>query len=172
MPWPNITLTVYHGTDSLSGNNIRMNGILAQYFNPSSDFGAGFYVTTSLHQAKNWANERVRTIGGFGVNAEVLQYDLSRSAIETLEHLVFVTDTQDFHDLCAFCRGGGGVSHGRTAPYDAIYGPVSLSPQTLVIANCDQICFPNPANIVDANGNSVFRLPAGTMSSTPNTYFV
>ncbi|TCU33143.1 DUF3990 domain-containing protein [Rhizobium azibense] len=169
MVWNNGPLIVYHGTDSLSGSNIRMNSIQASRFNPMSDFGAGFYVTTSLHQAKNWANERVRTIGGRG-SAEVLEYSLARSAVDRLEHLAFVTDTQDYHELVAFCWGGG-LKHNRMSPYDAIYGPVSLWPQALVIANCDQICFSNPSAVQDATGIGQFGNPVRTIRSFPNTYF-
>jgi Protein of unknown function (DUF3990) len=166
MPWSNGPLVVYHGTDSLSANNIRLNGIQPRYFVAKTDFGAGFYVTTSLHQAKNWANEKVRTQGSGAYSAEVLEYNLQRSSITNLEHLTFVTDTQDYYDLVDYCWNAQ-INHGatRSKPYDVIYGPVSLHPQVLVIANCDQIYFCDPASI------SGFQSPANVIRSAPNRFF-
>lgn len=166
MPWSNGPLVVYHGTDSQSGYDIRNNGIRSTYFNPDTDFGAGFYVTTSLHQAKNWANDRVRAYAGAAYNAEVLEYTLTRSTIKSLEHLAFVTDTNDYHDLVDYCWNKG-ANHGsnRSKPYDVIYGPVSLYPQLLVIANCDQLCFCDPLTV------SGFNTPSTVIRSFPNKYF-
>jgi hypothetical protein len=49
MAWTNGPITVYHGTDNLSGNAIRRSGLDPNRFNTQTDFGKGFYVTTSLH---------------------------------------------------------------------------------------------------------------------------
>ena len=42
------------------------------------------------------------------------------------------------------------MHHGasRVKSYAVVYGPVSLWPQRLVIADCDQILFSDPANVV------------------------
>lgn len=162
MAWPNQYLTVYHGTDSRSAYDIVNNGINPRYFNPQADFGRGFYVTTYLHQAKNWANDRTRVYGGSG--SEVLTFKLDRAVLETLAQLTFVTDTQDFHDLVDYCWKGG-PDHGPNGKvYDAIYGPVSLHPQTLVIGGCDQICFPDPSKLAG------FGSPT-TTQAFPNRFF-
>jgi Protein of unknown function (DUF3990) len=127
MPWSDGPIVVYHGTDNQSGFYIINHGIQNTYFNPDTDFGAGFYVTTSLRQARSWANERVRAYSGGAYNAVVLEYKLARSSIKDLEHLTFVTDTSDYHDLVNYCWNKG-TNHGsnRSKPYDVIYGPVSL----------------------------------------------
>ena len=178
MRWNNGELTVYHGTDSRSGYDIVNNGIKYRYFNPASDFGSGFYVTMSLHQAKNWANERVRTCGGGSFSAEVIEFKLDRRALESLSHLTFITDTQDYHDLVDYCWNGG-TKHGpsRVSSYDVVYGPVSMHPQTIVLANCDQICFPDPLKMAAFPVDDPIRgfrqaSPAPTIhQSLPNRYF-
>jgi hypothetical protein len=60
MVWNNRRyLTLYHGTDLTSATNICSNSIQLNFCKPITDFGQGFYTTTYLHQAKNWANIRV-----------------------------------------------------------------------------------------------------------------
>ena len=81
MPWTNGTITVYHGTDNLSANAIRQSELDPNRFNSQTDFGAGFYVTTSLHQAQQWANQRCRPTTH--LNPEVLEYHLLRDVIES-----------------------------------------------------------------------------------------
>jgi hypothetical protein len=162
MAWINGPLTVYHGTDNRSAFGIFNYGINPNYFVPQADFGAGFYVTTSLHQAKNFANERTRTKGT--PHAEVVVFELDRSAMEKLKHLTFVVDTSDYHDLVDFCWTGG-TNHGpyRINSYDVIYGPVSMHPQTHVMGNCDQIYFSDPS-LMPILGKSLIQ-------SQPNRYF-
>jgi hypothetical protein len=146
MPWVNGPIVVYHGTDNLAANSIRSAGLLTNYFNPNTDFGVGFYVTTVLHQAEQWANQKCRRTSG-ALNAEVLEYQIPRHVVETLRHLTFVTATADYYDLVAFCRGGGSNRGPGSTPYDVVYGPVSLWPQTLALANCDQILLSNPPSL-------------------------
>jgi hypothetical protein len=150
MPWMNGPVVVYHGTDNLSATRIRSSGILPAYFKSATDFGAGFYVTTVLHQAKQWANQKCRRTSGTQ-NAEVLEYQLPRNTIETLRHLSFITDSGDYYDFVAYCRGAA-PNHGpvpRAAAYDVVYGLVSLWPQLLVLANCDQILFSDPSKVTE-----------------------
>ena len=60
MVWNNNRyLTLYHGTDLASANKIINSQINLNFCKPLTDFGQGFYTTTYLHQAKNWANIRV-----------------------------------------------------------------------------------------------------------------
>lgn len=160
-------------TDNLSGNAIRQSGINPTYFNPRTDFGSGFYVTTSLHQAQQWANQRCRATKH--LNSEVLEYHLVRDVIETLSHLIFVMDTTDYHEFVEYCRPGQ-TDHGpppRSAPYDVVYGPVRLWPQRIVLANCDQVLFTDPAKLGDPQRQGRdFSLPYQTHRPTaPNRFF-
>ena len=164
MTWANGPITVYHGTDNMSAASIR-GGINPVYFRPRTDFGAGFYVTTVLHQAQQWANQRARRIGN--AQAEVLEYHLDRSAVETQRHLAFNLDGTDYWDFVTFCRTGA-ANHGpaRSWPYDVVYGPVSLWPQQLVLANCDQLLLSDP-NALGAG----FRFRRAITPAAPTLYF-
>lgn len=144
MAWTNGVLTLYHGTDDGSATQIR-HGIQLHLGRPLADFGQGFYTTTSLHQARNWANMRCRRLrrrpGSSRPTATVLQFDVDRDQLAGLEMLTFVIETSsaDYWDLVHHCRGGGRNRIARV--YDAVFGLVSLWPQTLVIKDCDQMSF-------------------------------
>jgi hypothetical protein len=116
---------------------------------PYTDFGQGFYVTTNLHQAEQWANTRATagnvalTAGSAPTVALVLQFCLSRDWLASLESLSFVVEAPDFWALIDDCRGRFPPHQrtGRQKEYDAVYGPLSLWPQRLLIKDCDQISF-------------------------------
>jgi hypothetical protein len=138
MAWANGPLAVFHGTDSTAALSIR-SGINSAHFRPRTDFGAGSYMTTVLKQAQQWANQQARRSGTAA--SEVLEYRLSRNPIEPLAHLTFTAGSADYYDFVAYCRAGE-QNHGPYPcgwPYDIVYDPVSLWPQVLVVANCDQI---------------------------------
>ncbi len=111
---------------------------------PNTDFGQGFYVTTSEHQAKQWANTRWVRNPLSGIKALVLRFELDRDWIASLDTLAFARPIQDFWDLVTDCRNGF-RPHQRlpphNPPFDIVYGPVTLWPQILVIQDCDQISF-------------------------------
>ncbi len=71
MAWSNGPREVYHGTDMTSGSAIlparRPHAISLAAARAFSDFGPGFYTTTNRHQARQWANQRVRRLGGAAV---------------------------------------------------------------------------------------------------------
>jgi hypothetical protein len=114
----------------------------------AADFGQGFYVTSVLHQAQQWANQKVRNLpvrllGTPGAVAAVLTFRMDRDAAGKYgDHLTFVIADAQFYDFVLFNRLGS-ATHGRTGgrPYDLVYGPVAAFPQTITYANCDQICF-------------------------------
>jgi hypothetical protein len=154
MPWANGPLTVYHGYHDVSAASI-VSGINTAHCRLRTDFGIGFYTTTSFRQAAFWANgqyRRARRKRRPAAYAVVLQFDLTRIPLGNLSSLVFVVENSnpDYWDF---------VTHNRTGPrshytlqstdgnYDVVYGPVSLWPQLLVIKDCDQISFHNPAAI-------------------------
>lgn len=152
MAWANGPLTLYHGTDEVSARSIVKSVSLL----PSrilTDFGSGFYTTTSLAQAKNWANVRCRTLSRGGVivpMAAIVQLDVARDVapnpdLATLDTLFFITEGSgpDFWDLVTQCRTTSTAQHSRPfgGYYDVVGGPVTLWPQTLVIKDCDQVGF-------------------------------
>jgi hypothetical protein len=147
MPWTNAPALLYHGTDEIAANNIILTGIRLSSSRPAADFGSGFYLTSNLHQAEQWANQKVRRMppppaGSPVIRATVLMYDFDRDAAADLDdHLTFVLPTSDFFDFVAYNKRGGAY-HARLGgvSYDLVYGPLAAFPQTLTYENCDQLC--------------------------------
>lgn len=90
-------LVVYHGSDDsipgaagmTPGSQLLGFRVNLATCRPNTDFGQGFYVTTSEHQAKQWANARwLRTPGG-SVNALVLRFALDREWLAALDSVAF-----------------------------------------------------------------------------------
>jgi hypothetical protein len=136
---------LYHGTttDSLPSllTAIAPNdhGVDLAKCRPSTDFGPGFYCTSSKHQAKNWANVRARK----GKIAAVLQFQADRRELSGLRSLVFVSESSEFWQTVGYCRSLGRCMSG----YDIVYAPLTLFPQTMVVANSDQVSFHTEAAI-------------------------
>lgn len=152
MAWTNPDLITYHGTDDSSAAAITASyphSINLQKCRPLADFGPGFYVTTNRKQAENWANQRCRRLNARNPVvkrlATLLEFKIERWKLATLGDLVFVLEgpTTDYWDLVKHCRTGTGSNAGArgTNPYDVVFGPVSIWPQTLVVKDCDQISF-------------------------------
>jgi Protein of unknown function (DUF3990) len=150
--WQNGNLSVYHGCDNLSADDILKNGVDLRKGKPLADFGKGFYTTTNLHQAKNWANARIRRLGQSSPQllATVIHFRLNRNLLAERYLLCFVTEgsgvSSDYWEFVRFCRTIGGshqlsIKGRRVRNYDLVFGLVSIWPQTLVIKDCDQISF-------------------------------
>jgi hypothetical protein len=174
-PWANGKLTVYHGTDTqtiAAHGPFRVGGRLGSfaadliYCRPATDFGRGFYTTTSLHQAREWANARVRRLPANPMQPKglVLQFDLDRDRLATQESLVFVRAISDYWDFVAHCRAGLAV-HARARPkvaYDVVYGLVTIWPSRLLIQDCDQISFHTTVAVGRLNKPSVADIATTT----------
>ena len=152
--WRNQRLKVYHGCDDVSAKGISGSGgvhrISLAHGSPATDFGQGFYTTTNVHQAEQWANRRYHMgrgrRGTRATSAAVVEFSIDRGTMAGLEHMAFVREdfapNSDYWQLVAHCRGGRDHARaGATGYYDVVYGPVSLYPQFLVIADADQISF-------------------------------
>jgi Protein of unknown function (DUF3990) len=144
MVWTNAPLVVYHGTDENAAGNILRYGIRLAACLPGSDFGRGFYVTSSLRFAQNWADQKVvRSMSS--IRAAVLVFHLDRDMAADLDdHLAFVLASDEFFDFVEYNHGGA-TDHARSGgtSYDLVYGPTSAYPLRLVYVDCDQICFLN-----------------------------
>ncbi|WP_404653829.1 DUF3990 domain-containing protein [Bradyrhizobium sp. USDA 336] len=148
-------MVLYHGCSDQSLFPVNQKGIVvgggphnishtAGALRP--DFGPGFYTTTWLDQAKNWANLRVlKTRGRFpDVKAVVLSLRLARNRFANLQSLIFPSDRDNFYSFVAYCRDGGDPHAHlayRSGPYDVVAGPVTVARQTLVIGQADQVSF-------------------------------
>lgn len=153
--WNNSDLILYHGTDDLSipgASGLRLGAALTAFkvdlrlCRPFTDFGQGFYLTTSDHQARQWANARLLRIlapTGPSPNAIVLRFRIKRDWLAGLDMLPFVRPTNDFWNLVKDCRNGFPPHQRALRPpcYDVVVGPVSLWRQIHVIQDCDQVSF-------------------------------
>lgn len=155
MSWQNDDLVLFHGCTNYALQPHNAQGIaigsLPHGISPAvgakkPDFGPGFYATTWLRQAKNWANLRVRKERSRYSNpiATVLRFTAKRDDLASLESLVFVSERGDYFPFVGYCRAGmrpHAPNSNRSRPYDIVYGPISLLGQTHTINNSDQICF-------------------------------
>lgn len=142
--WANQDIKLYHGTAKTNAEMIQSNGIDLSKANPKSDFGAGFYTTTSLQQASNWA---WRQADRYHDEPIVLAYEISRELISKLDTLWFVSgnyEAEDFWSFVFHCRQAR-AGHGRVGTvlyYDCVVGPVAafwLDREPML--NADQISF-------------------------------
>jgi hypothetical protein len=155
--WNNDPIVLYHGCTNQSLRPAHKDGIATgslphhidiAFGSPVAEFGRGFYATTSLAQAKSWANTRARRIAARTKSppptAVVISFDADRNQLSTLEALVFTNELGDFWNFVYYCRSGS-TPHARQnwprPQYDAVYGPVSIWPQPLVIKDTDQVSF-------------------------------
>lgn len=171
MSWSNSPLTVYHGCDDQSAQNIISSGVNLTFCKPLTDFGQGFYTTTNLNQAKSWANMRIKRIplrrSGITIST-VLKFDIDRDLLAQREILFFIIEggtNSDYWNFVGHCRNTSPAQHnlkyGRN--YDVVAGLVSLWPQRLLIKDCDQISFHTlralsllPQAQIFAQGNPLF----------------
>jgi hypothetical protein len=178
--WSNAQLNVYHGTDdvSLGGTGGVSQGTALGGFvvnlalcRPLTDFGQGFYTTTSLHQAREWANARVRRVLSPTQThiAVVIQFNLGRDWLAGLDVLAFARPIVDFWNLVTDCRNGFPPHQrsGSQAAYDVVYGPVTLWPSRLLIQDCDQISFHTPAAVNALPTPVVADVPPGGAAVFP-----
>ena len=138
-PWSNQNVVLYHGTDLRSAENILEHGADVHYQlgyrRHYWDFGKGFYCTTLMSQALEWARSTAALRGG---TAAVLRFSIPRNQLARLDTLAFTlgtTDAFDYWNFVQFCRFGG-QAHGRVIvgfpeAYDVVYGPVAQNWETL-----------------------------------------
>jgi hypothetical protein len=143
-PWTNQDLVLFHGTLNIHVLAI-LAGVNVSLGRPNTDFGQGFYTTTSLLQAKAWAWQLA--VRRPGTLPAVIQLTVGRDALAGLDSVWFVRggwDADDFWSLVHHCRSTGG-NHARavkTGWYDVAVGPVAASwRQRLSIFDADQISF-------------------------------
>jgi hypothetical protein len=146
MAWTNPALILYHGTVLNSAQGIVASGIDRRTFRPGTDFGPGFYATTNLAQAREWAARKARKLGGVPA---VIRFFVNRDAAASLQAVWFVrhgSDGSDYWFLVGSCREGA-ADHGRTGFngfYDLVVGPVAkrwTSRPYAIIDDSDQVSF-------------------------------
>lgn len=179
MAWTNPDLTLFHGTLERHANSILSLGVNLAHGRVSVDFGQGFYLTTSRHQAEQWANTAQRRAArqGGSERAAVLSYDIDRNALAACATLIFTLEASDsgYWDFVAHCRGSVTTTHACTLAgripgdiYDVVVGPVTVWPQSIVLKDCDQWSFHTPEALDVLPSHSVPG-DAGTLHLPPGT---
>lgn len=168
--WTNQAIALYHGTLDIHVPSIRA-GVAVHFGRPYTDFGQGFYTTTVENQARSWAWQlelRKRVVYP-GCRPAVVQFDVPRDELATLEAVWFVRgalDAEDFWSLIFSCRSGM-AAHGRTKPpswYDVAIGPVAASwRRRVAFRDMDQISFHTvaAATVLDASPKQATVLGVG-----------
>lgn len=105
-------MRLYHGSAIIVDNPKIINPMR------TLDYGVGFYTTTSLAQATDWARRRIKSANDFGY---VNVYDLDQTKIDALNVLRFENPTDDWVDFVEKNRQDPTFDHN----YDIVYGPVA-----------------------------------------------
>jgi hypothetical protein len=151
--WSNQPLILYHGTLQQHKASLA-SGIRPSRGRSNTDFGTGFYTTTSKNQAMSWAWQAAQVAmagGNLSARGCVLAYRLDRDLAASLESLSFVRgdrDAEDFWSLVFHCRQGlaGHRRYGANSFYDLVSGPVAAFwQQRVAMADADQISIHTPA---------------------------
>lgn len=145
--WSNQPLILYHGTLQQHRDSLA-SGIMPSWGRSKTDFGTGFYTTTSVIQASSWAWQAAQVAmaaGNTSARGCVLAYRVDRDDAAQLESLSFVRGDRDAEDFWSFvfhCRQGG-AGHGRSGAnsvYDMVSGPVAAFwQQRVAMTDADQI---------------------------------
>jgi hypothetical protein len=143
--WSNPPIVLYHGTIERFALQILQNGVNVFCGREDLDFGLGFYTTTNLWQARQWARNRSRK---WSEPDGTVKLTLNRSALSQVRHLAFVRGDRDAFDYWAYvahCRRQRYLPSSSPHGYDVVYGPVATnwdsSSRSRVIPSYDQVSF-------------------------------
>ncbi len=106
-------MTLYHGSNMIVDKPILLKGQRAL------DFGAGFYLTSSLDQATRWAKSVTHRRGEGTTIVNV--YELNEQKLTSLNVLRFETANGDWLDYVVQNRRGLAI----VGNYDVVIGPVA-----------------------------------------------
>lgn len=120
--WNNQDVVYFHGTTKRHADAILREGIDPARGDPNTDFGRGFYTTTNMDQAEEWAQARAADNDDIPV---VLKLSVNRGALARLRNLSFVRPTEDYWSLVERCRDRKDAPYPTGEHYDVISGPVA-----------------------------------------------
>ena len=140
--WNIPRITLFHGTVRDYGAAIIRDGIDVFKGQPNVDFGTGFYTTTWLEQAQEWAEKRATDDGSHGPPA-IVQMEIDRRQLCNLRSMAFVRIFGDYWKFVSHCRWEIGEDPLTKTDFDVVYGPVmkSLWPDLEIFFGMDQISF-------------------------------
>lgn len=151
MSWSNQDIILYHGTVASETQSI-LASIDLQFCRPRSDFGLGFYLTTSKTQAETLAANLPTRLRYLNEQPAVIEFVVERERLASLDSLAFVRgtpDADDYWDLVNHFRVPPyGFDHRRIAAkpwYDVVIGPVCINWKLRkTLSDADQYSFHTP----------------------------
>jgi hypothetical protein len=162
--WTNQSAVFFHGTTLRHAQQLKRHGVDPTPGRARTDFGRGFYMTTSRRQAESWA-VLLAASAGPKAKAAIVEIACRRDALAGLDALAFVRGDYDAEEFWSFvweCRKGA-VDHGRgntnAGLYDIVYGPVAAFWSQRSPHDADQISFHTPGAIAAIHSISIFPIP-------------
>ena len=153
--WIDQDIVLYHGTTDTSVADI-LNAVDPTKGSYRKDFGRGFYTTTRLDKALDWANVKSQMTGD---SAAVVEFTVTRNDLALLEGLFFVrgdSRAADYWSFVQYCRTTIGDHNRSHSPwYDWVAGPVTGTwKRQTIIPDVDQISFHTSASasVLDRSG--------------------
>lgn len=122
MLWNNPPLVIYHATKKSNAKRILDEGIKLDFASPRSDFGYGFYTTTSYDQAVMFGRK-------YRNDSAILKYTVARNRLSDMSVLFFTRpdDECNYWDFIRHCRTNSYARHfsNDDRRYDIVIGPVA-----------------------------------------------
>jgi Protein of unknown function (DUF3990) len=158
-PWRDQAIELFHGTTDAWVHDI-LQSVDETAGGAYKDFGRGFYTTTRLDKAHEWAIVKARRAGGA---AAVLRFDVSRNDLAQLDCLFFAcgdAHAVDYWSFVQYCRTIGRDHNRLHSPwYDLVVGPVSGTwRRQTILPNADQISFHTPYAVAVLNAGAKVRV--------------
>lgn len=158
-PWRDQVIELFHGTTDASVQDI-LQAVDETVGGALKDFGRGFYTTTRLDKARDWANVKTRRAGGA---AAVLRFDVSRNDLAQLDCLFFARGDSTAVDYWSFVQYSRTIvgDHNRlhTPWYDLVVGPVTGTwKRQTMLPDTDQISFHTPYAVAVLNASAKVRV--------------
>jgi hypothetical protein len=157
--WDNPKIALYHGTTQSFADAIVRDGVNTTLGRPNTDFGRGFYTTTQVDQARDWASSKAVTVSNrrligsealAGTVPSIIKLSVDRRALAGLRALVLAQTDDDLPNYWSFverCRNWNEVPYPTQEDYDVVYGPVASrwGPDVYTIRRgLDQVSFHGP----------------------------
>ena len=160
-PWDGEWVTLYHGTLEASVVSL-LGSVHLSHARAKMDFGRGFYTTTLVEQASEWAYALARR--GLGLPA-VIAWQVALDDLARLDTLAFVSgdklQAERFWSFVCHCRVND-THHARSTNdgwYDLVIGPIAAYwQQRAAIDDSEQLSFHTPTAIALLNASRSWRV--------------